>query len=157
MATNFAPQHKSKIKAILDLVTWDGETFGLRESAGNQHIFDTSISEILRYPTITISQINYRSDVEDTMYNKVSCTYRIRVFFGYQDNSKLAEDVIDELISLIQTTLTDYFVGSNATSWESARLGASDETQDNGGGLLYRHLTFETVNRDIRTQNQIPN
>jgi hypothetical protein len=157
MSTNFTLQHKSKIKAILDTIIWDGQTFGARETAGSKHIFDTSISEIVRYPTITISQINYRSDVEDTMYNKVSCTYRIRAFFGYQDNSKLAEDVIDELVSLIQTTLTDYFVGNNETSWESSRLGSSDEAQDNGGGLLYKHLTFETVNRDIRTQNQIPN
>lgn len=155
MATNFAPQHKSKIKAILDLITWDGLTFGARQTAGNQHVFDSSISELVRYPTITISQINYSSQIEDTMYNRIDCTYRIRCFFQYQDNAKLAEDVLDELISLIQTTLTDYLYGNNETSWESATLGDSGEVEDNGG-LLYRHLTFLTVNRDIRTQNQIP-
>lgn len=156
MATNFAPQHKAKIKAILDTISWDGQTFGARQTAGNQHVFDTSISELIGYPTITISQVNFRSDVEDTMYNKVTCNYRIRAFFKYEQNSKLAEDVLDELISLIQTTLTDYYVGDNITSWEQAKLGPSDEAEDNGQGLLYRHVFFETTNRDIRTQNQIP-
>jgi hypothetical protein len=150
MARDFTPQHKLKLKEIIEGIEYDGATFGDRSS---EHVFTNAVSEIQNYPTITITNEAYRNEVEDTGYNRITNTYAIRVFFAYQEPIELTESAINELISLIQTTLVDYMWGVD-DNWEHTNFTGSGRLTDTGQGVVYKEMTIDLINREPR--NSIP-
>jgi hypothetical protein len=150
MARDFTPQHKEKLKEIIEGIEYDDEKF---EDRSSEHVFTNAISDIQNYPTITITNEAYLNQVEDTGYNRITNTYAIRVFFAYQEPIELTESAINELISLIQTTLVDYMWGVD-DNWEHMNFTGSGRLTDTGQGVVYKEMTIDLINREPR--NSIP-
>lgn len=152
MARDFTPQHKTALKKIIDDITFDSVKFSAR---ADQHVYTNEVSELDVMPLITISNGGYANEVEDTAYNKITNTYTLRVFYMYSEPISVATAIIDELISLIQTQITDYMWGVDG-NWEHMNFGTSGSLTDTGGGVVYKEMTINVINRELRTSNIIP-
>ena len=97
---SLASDQKAKLKEILDLVEYEGQTFAAREAAGTKHIYDTVVTQILANPTVSITRSGFRIVAKNTMQNDAFSTYRIRTFQEFLGSVAETETVLEELTTL---------------------------------------------------------
>ncbi len=151
---NYIPVHKAELKRILNLVVWDGQSFGSRETAGHIHIYTNNISELSVFPTILVAHQKVSIRIQDTGTNLYANIYRIRLLTSYSDNSVMAEEALEELTSLIAEKLSDYMAGDNST-WENLMFSDGSEIQQYADGLLCKDVMISVTNEVNRKNNYL--
>ncbi len=151
---NYTPIHKAEFKRILNTIEWDGQTFAIREAAGDKHIFVNNVTELEALPTIIINHTRSKSIIQDTAYNLLTSTYRIRLLTKYADNTIVAEEALEELASSIVEKLSDFQFGDNST-WEQLMFTDGTEVQQYSDSYLYKDISVSVTNEVLRKNNYL--
>lgn len=148
---NLIPQHKAKLKQILETINYGGATFEQKKEQGQEYIKTFFTNTFDLFPNIIIFHKTKTSQVYDTAENLEINTYTIRVSNRFQDGKEGQESDIDELVSLITDALVNNYAKANDT-WENLTNIKVDEYRSpENSTYFYKDITIDLWNTQTRT------
>lgn len=141
--SNHRLAHKTRLKALLEAVTFEGATLSVSDTYENNGVADPYlfiVSGGLTPNKTSESQIDWAT------YQRIY-EYQIVAAFSYTEPSKEQEDRIDELEALITDLIQSRSFRNDAVAWQDVVLSNVSEpfnpdpqTRDN---LIYKVFTIQ--------------